>query len=560
MLRTRVKRQASLVVGLALLCACSPQTHSSDVLLPGELAFVRGGILEGRSNELAGSDSPEATQHDSESTKSLGSYLLHPAEWTPGGRLEGPAAALASRATPAALGPGSPASQFHAPLQAECLPVFSVSLGDVSRLVSLGGTAPDTALAWSPDGRLLAVGTYLGDLLVLDGWSGQVLVRRRLAETMVKTLVWGAEGDILYAGEQSPDAYVHALDPSNLESRWRIRLADEVGSSPAPDAEDLYGVYTLPSAADMALGQDGSLLVAATHAWNDDSGVRRNQSRLLQLGDDGSRLAAWPSTGPAEVTISRFRLDREGGLLALTVGGSSREALRDGIPRGGVQVLRAEGLEPVASFVPEPLRPHYDSTFIWDALDVDAAAGKVLAGLADGRTYLWDLAGGPVRLIDVATPLLAAGVPIAASVGFGFFNGDEVVLATSGTTVPYGSSAAAARPPSAHPSENRVFRYDLRGTPLSVWSGDIELNGLVAGARPGSTLVGGGSRKADDRRDAFGLLAFESPSAEPTFCATEGPVFFRFADTDDGRIAVTEYPFLQPDGTQAGAYRVTVLR
>ena len=39
MLRTQVKQLSSLALRLALLCACAPQTHSPDVLLPGELVY-----------------------------------------------------------------------------------------------------------------------------------------------------------------------------------------------------------------------------------------------------------------------------------------------------------------------------------------------------------------------------------------------------------------------------------------------------------------------------------------------------------------------------------------
>ena len=99
-----------------------------------------------------------------------------------------------------------------APVQASCVGLFSEDLGDVQRLVAMGGEPPDTDLAWSPDGARLAVGSHTGEVLVLDGWTGTVLARKRLAETMVKHVVWSLDGATLHAAEQSPDANVMAID------------------------------------------------------------------------------------------------------------------------------------------------------------------------------------------------------------------------------------------------------------------------------------------------------------------------------------------------------------
>ncbi len=79
-------------------------------------------------------------------------------------------------------------------------------------------------------------------------------------------------------------------------------------------------------------------------------------------------------------------------------------------------------------------------------------------------------------------------------------------------------------------------------------------------------VVGGGLRETDLRTDLFGAWLFDlrgdgAGSAHLlTACSTEGPVFFKHAVTDDGRIAVSELPRKDDEGRIHGSYRVTVLR
>lgn len=495
---------------LATACGASPP---APVAVPDEVVFVRDGVvIDGRFEAL---------------------------QWTPGETVRG------------AIAPQSP----------ECIPLFSVDLGDVSRLVAMGGASPDTSLAFSPDGSRLAVGSYRGEVVVLDGWTGAVQARTSLAETMVKKVAWAPDGGTVYAAEQSPDAYVHAMDPATLKPRWSLRLADHVGSSPAPDGEDIYGVYTLPAAYELVVLPDGALLVGANHGWNESDGTRRNQARLLRVTPEGEVAAAWPAAGATEVTFNTLRADPEGGLAIVAVGRSAAGAPPPGLPVGGVQVVSTADLTPIASFVPPPLPPHFTQTFIWEAIDVDAAAGVGIVGLSDGRLFGFPLTpGGEPWRIEVSTPVLAGDIPISASIGHGWMHDGAVLVLTSGTNIPYGSASPEARPSSPHPKANAVFAYGLEDQQLRwTWTGAPHLNGLVEVGDV--ALVGTRARSADAREDQYGALAFDlADGRKVAFCATEGPTFFRPTGTADGRIAVAEHPFGRGDGGLGGAYRVTVLR
>lgn len=520
---------------LALL-ACGLLSCGTTAPAPvqGELIFVRGGVV--------------APSHAAQGRSLPADRVLLTRAWQPGQRLS--------------LG-GLTAT---APARAECVPLFHRELGDVRRLVAMGGAAPDTALAFSPAGDRLAVGTYLGEVLVLDAWSGAVLARRSLPEALVRAVVWSADGGALYVSEQSPDATVRALDPATLQDRWTVRLADIVGSSTPPAGQDLYGVYSLPAGFGLAVLPDGGLVVAATHGWGLPDGSRRNQAQVLVLSAQGAITARWPQAA-AEVTLLHPVLDDDGQRVVVAVGHSSSLPPPDGLPVGGVQVLDLPDLTPSASAHAEPLQPWFTEARVWEALDLSKATDTLVMGLNDGRLQLRTLDGGLRAQVDGGAPVLAGDVPIHAGIGWALLHGDQAIYATSSTRIPWGAAAPDLRPPSAHPDQNTVHGVALDGQPAWSWTGEHELQGLTVSPDGDELVVGAGTRISDQRRDLYGALVFGLDDATAsgqerllTTCSAAGPVFFRHAVSADGRIALAQYPYQDTEGAMHGTYQLSVFR
>ncbi len=440
-----------------------------------------------------------------------------------------------------------------APRVASCVPLFHVPLADASAAVARGGESPDTVIAFSPDGEALAIGAWTGEVVVADAWTGEERARIRLAETLVREVAWSLDGRTVYAAEQSPDAYVHALDAADLRSRARIRLADHVSSSPLPPGDDLYGAYTLPAAYALRVLPDGSVLVAASHGWNEGE-VRRNAARVLRLDADLAVRAAWPATGAADAALGAF--DTDGERVAVAVRRSAAGPAPADLPVDGIQLLAVADLSSIGAERFDVLPP-FGSVFVWDALAL--VPEGIVAGLGDGRVEL--RAGGASVVEPVGVPRLAGAVPIAASVGFLRVSGERMFAVTSRTTIPYGSARPELRPPELHPNENTLFAWTLEGGELQrLWHARVphDLAGLAVA---GNEVVVGAGPREDGRTDLFGALVFAAggdgrPAAT---CATEGPVFFRPVVSGDGRIAVAEVPWRDGDAVR-GAYRVTVLR
>ena len=449
------------------------------------------------------------------------------------------------------------------PATPACVPLFSVDLGDVSRLIAAGGESPDTALAWSPDGGRLAIGSFRGEVLIVDGWTGAVLARRTLSETMVKAVAWSHDGQTLYAGEQSPDALLRALDPVTLADRWTFRFADRLESSAPPPGEDLYGVYSLPAIYGLFTLPDGGLIAAGAHGWQVD-GQRKNRAQVVHLGPDGEVRAAWPAQ-PADATLWHPQLHEKEGLVSVAVGRSADGPAPADLPINGVQLLALPELRPVAAATLPPLAPHFRETFLWESFDL--RGDRLLMATGDGRVRTMTWADStPQHTLDVGLPQMAGEVPIAASIGHAAFVGPFTLAITSGTNIPYGAADPALRPPSAHPNENTLWAWQADGTLAFSYQGAAQLQGMTPSPDEQTLVVGAGPRQRDERGDLFGALVFdlggEARSGEArliTRCPTAGPVFFRQAVRSDGRIAVSESPWRKGDQV-LGAYTVTVFR
>ena len=520
---------------LSLLLACAGT--SDPPVIDGEIVFVRGGLVlpgEGQGQPLPGD------------------RRLVARDWKPG-----------ESVTMAGITAAAPA-------RAECLPLFSVDLGDVARLVAGGDGTPNTDLAFSPDGSRLAVGTTLGDVVVIDAWSGALLGRRHLAESLLKHVAWAPDSATLYAAEQSPDAFLHAIDPTDLSSRWSIRLADIVESSTPPKGDDVYGIYSLPAAFGLQVLPTGDLIVAALHSWKDEEDRHRNLSQLLRIRPTGEIAARWPEK-VADATMKHPIVDVSGSLVAVSVGRSADGPPPTDLPIGGVAVLGLPDLQPRLALANAPLLPWFHDAFIWEALDLSQSADLLFMGFGDGRVRLLHLDGSPRAEPQTGTPIMAGEVPIYASVGYGLVHGSQAIFLTSRTLIPWGAAAPDLRPPGVHPAENTLTAMDANGEVRWSWTGPQNLDGLVRGADGRHLVVGAGARHTDERQDLYGALIFDAgdPAAPDdrsgearleAVCPTEGPVFFRPVMSADGRVAVAEFPTLHADGGVSGAYRVTVFR
>ena len=466
--------------------------------------------------------------------------------------------------------PGETIDGVVAPHAPECRSQLVIPLEDRRADAEQGAPPAGAALAFSPDSTTLAIGSVEGAIKVVRVPSGAVVAEKQLAEGSVKQVAFSPDGKTLYVGEQSPDAYVYALDPATLTERWKLRLADDIESSSLPADDTMYGRFSLPGAYAIKVLRDGRVLVAGAHGWVTEEG-RQNRARLYVLSAAGERLAAYPSAGAADAIFlfpSVFEPvvesgDVSGGASGDVLVGVARSAegpAPDGLPVGGLLNLSSSDLSMRWSTVFPPLTPWFKGVFFWEA--VVRGPGFAFAGLGDGRGFLLDGAGQSVAALQPGIPVLTGGVPIGVGVGFATANPDGIWYLTTSTNIPWGSADPAARPPSAHPAENTVHAVKPDGTPR--WDRQLReaVAGVVLSPDGSELLVAAGPRDSDTRTDLFGAVVLDAATGKTiTTCSTAAPTDFRpvFAP-DGGWIAVSEAPFKTVDGSIAGAYQVTVFR
>ncbi|WP_456430937.1 WD40 repeat domain-containing protein [Thermosulfuriphilus sp.] len=194
---------------------------------------------------------------------------------------------------------------------------FRIGLEDVSFYVR-AGHPPDVFLTFSPTGDLLAIGTFLGRIMVVSTRDGKILWQKRIPEAMVKRVAFSPDGQIIYYGEQGPDGFIYAARAENGQPLWQFRLADDLLPGTPPEKGDIYGIYRQPGCYRLKVLKNGDLLVLGIHSWMDKvKGYWRRLSRIYRLSPEGRLRWAWPQGGPAELSLIYADSDPQGKLIAL---------------------------------------------------------------------------------------------------------------------------------------------------------------------------------------------------------------------------------------------------
>ncbi len=446
--------------------------------------------------------------------------------------------------------------------------LYRLSLEDVSFYVR-AGHQPDAFLTFSPDEKFLAVGTFLGRLLLLKAQTGEILWEKRIPEGMVKKIAFSPDGRTIYYGEQSPDGFIYAADRDTGKIKWRFRLADDLLPGEPPEKGDVYGIYRQPGCYRLKVLVNGDLLVLGLHSWYDRrQEVWRRLSRLYRLTPEGKLVWAWPKEGPAKLTLIFADADRSGRVVA-TVALSPSEDMPKDYPfsPNTLYILDGNGQERWRYQIP-PLKPYYDRVSVWESVRVSPEGHYALVGTADGRAFIVDLMKKRVRIIALGAPIKIGGFPVAAMINYGYALKDTFYFLTGTSSLPYSLPMAIDRPAGPHPQANTLFALGPYGQIKWRFTADFRLQGIEADREGRIVAVAvGGSRRSLRKTRQFGVFVFDTrrPGGGLEklvgYFPTEGPCFFHLAVSPQGHlVALVETPYLTEEERLVGRYQILVLK
>ncbi len=448
--------------------------------------------------------------------------------------------------------------------------LYTFPLEDVSFYVR-AGHQPDAFVKFSPNGKFLAIGTFLGRIFVLEAKTGKILWKKRVPEGMIKKIAFSPDSLTVYYGEQSPDGFVYAADVKTGKIKWRFRLANDLLIGEPPEKGDVYGIYREPGCYRLCIMPNGDILILGLHSWfNSKLNTWCRLSRIYRLSPEGKLIWAWPSDAPMKISMVYADVDAAGEkIVTVTLSPSDNLASNYPYTPGTFYLLNANTGREIWRYHVPPLKPYYNYVSIWESVRITPDGHYALIGTADGRAFILDLRNFRSKIIPLGSPIKIGGFPVASIISYAYATKDTLYFLTGSSSLPYAMSLAIDRPAGPHPQAQTLFALSLSGDEKWRFSAGFKLQGIAAD-KDGKILViaaGGVFRNYSKISHQFGIFVFDTKRPGGGlkkligYFPTQGPCFFHLAVSPKGdMIAAVETPYITSDERLIGKYQVLVIK
>ncbi len=448
--------------------------------------------------------------------------------------------------------------------------IQKIPLEDVSLKIK-NGEKPDTFVRFSPNGKLLAIGTFLGHIKMVEVYTGKVLWDKKVAEGMVKKIDFSPNGTRVYFGEQSVDGFVYAADTETGHILWKFRLADDLQTSLPYDEEDIYKIYTLPGCYRLKVLDDGDILVLGIHSWGD---IKKKQSRIrlsriYRFSPEGKIRWAFPKKGAMPMSLIYMDADSQGRRIAVLADILGENAPKDFVYKAGsLFVLEGDTGDMKGKYVFKPIAPFTKIGF-WQSVSVGVHGKLASIGMRDGRTFLFNLDTVlPIKIFNFGAPIMISNVPVSASATYTHLSLDNIAYFQTGNSSIANASGRMryAVPPGPHPFANMINAVDMTGqVKWRYHSGHHYQNFWTS--QDGRWLITCVQRGNQNDGSDTGAILFDThrqgggTSKFVYFYQIKGIVFFHADITKDGSaFAIAETPYQDSSGKLIGKYQVHIIR
>ncbi len=448
---------------------------------------------------------------------------------------------------------------------------YKIRLGDVS-FYARAGHYTDAFVKFSPDGRYLAVGTFLGKIILVNAHSGHLLWDRTVPEAMVKKIAFSRDSKTIYYGEQGPDGNIYAADTKTGRLRWQFSMSKSLKRGIPASKGDIYGIYQEPGCYRIKVLKDGNILVLGIHSWADrKAGCWQRLSRIWLLTPGGRVIWKWPEKQPIRFSLVYADSDPTGRyIVAVATLPSDRLPPHYPYKPGTVYILDGKSGKEISSYTIPPLTPYYHSVSIWESVAVDPKDKFAVVGTSDGRGYIFRLPElVPVKILDLGTPVMVGDLPVAATCTYVHVTSNTIFFQTGRSSIPYGMPLQANQPAGPHPNAETIFAVSPGGKILWRFHAAFRFQGFASDpeGRILATVAGASGMGRRTRGNQFGLFVFDlkrhggGMKKLLGYYPSVAPLFFHLAVSPDAHlIAICETPYLNRKGELTGSYEINVIK
>lgn len=436
------------------------------------------------------------------------------------------------------------------------------------------GSHPNTFVRFSPDSKLLAVGSMLGHIIMADVYSDKILWDKKVAEGMVKRIDFSPDGKRVYFGDQSVDGFIYAADTYTGKILWKFRLADDLQQGTPLNKDNAQDIYDKPGCYQLKILDNGDIMVLGIHSW----GYRQNLgskgnclSRIYRLTPAGKVRWAFPANDPIFYTVIYMDCDNAGkkvALLTRSEGDNKPEKYQ--YFNGTLYVLDGATGKVAGYHTFQPLKPWFKTVSFWQSVSVSANGNYASIGTQDGRSFIFELNNvTPVKTFDFGAPVMISNVPVSAYASYTKIGPDNIAyLQTSNTSVIAANmSRNIVAPPGPHPNANMINAVTLDGKIDWRYRGDYSCENFWTSNDGRWVMTTAMQNKGKSDHEA-GALLFDThrqgggTSKLVFFYRIEGTVFFHADMAPDGSaFAIAESPFKDPvTGKIVGTYQIHIVR
>lgn len=419
--------------------------------------------------------------------------------------------------------------------------VLTLNLGEVEARDYQRMGSIRAFVKFSPDETVLAVGSELGELIVIGTDKSEIIWRNKIGIGKITAVEFSSDGRFLYVGESSPEGNLYCLNTKTGEKVWQCSMKNEVGVN--------IKQKSLPAIVKIVAVQDKVYALALRYE-RQQNGQITYYSKIFCLNKAGEKIWLFPAKENLDAWVSWFSVDQVGEQLVFGTANFS-----EGVYHYNKNMYMLDGETGLERWNIEiPPLANAKKTVMRGSPNISSDGQIIVAIASDGRGFAYDKQGNQLWQRTISQPKRMNDVYLNSVGRDAYSVGDYVVFGTLNT---YNSANWQLPTPVEHPSNNNIVVFDRSGKFISRYQagGSVE---ELAFAYPYVAAAIGRNTKTKDA-NVHGLYIYHMLHGEIVGkIPTVGPAIAAAISKTGKLAAVVEVPLKLDNGQIIGQYQLTM--